>query len=95
MKKTLLSAATLFGLTLAGTASAQGLDFATLDADMSGEISFTELQAAMPNITEEDFNLIDADGSGGLSQAEFDALMTPPADNGTTGETMTPETPVE
>lgn len=97
MKSTLLSAATLFGLALAGGATAQTLDFATLDTDMSGEISFTELQAALPNIVEEDFTLLDADGSGGLSESEFNALLTPPSNGGDTmgGETMTPDVPAQ
>ncbi|MCD7059940.1 EF-hand domain-containing protein [Pelagibacterium xiamenense] len=79
MKATLLSATTLLGLAFAGSAVAQGVDFASLDADMNGEISFEELQAALPNIVEEDFSVLDVDGSGGLSEDEFATLVTPPS----------------
>lgn len=79
MKKTLLTVATLIGLAAAGGAMAQGLEFDSLDADLSGEISFEELQVVLPNITQEDFAILDVDGSGGLSQAEFAVLLEAPA----------------
>lgn len=78
MKKTILSAAALFGLTFAGTALAQGLDFNALDTDLDGEISFEELQVVFPNLSTEDFNSLDVDGSGGLSVDEFQVLLQVP-----------------
>ncbi|WP_404403303.1 EF-hand domain-containing protein [Pelagibacterium halotolerans] len=89
MKATLLSATTLLGLAFAGSAVAQGIDFASLDADMNGEIAFEELQAALPNIVEDDFTILDADGSGGLSEEEFATLMTPPSTDGSDAMTST------
>lgn len=78
MKKTLLTVATLFGLAAAGTAMAQGLEFNSLDADGSGEISFEELQVVLPNVTQDDFAILDVDGSGGLSEDEFAVLLQAP-----------------
>lgn len=75
MKKTILTVAALFGLTAAGGAFAQTLDFNTLDADFNGEVSFEELQVALPNITPEDFALLDTDGNGALSPEEFEAFL--------------------
>lgn len=78
MNKSILSIAALLGLATAGSALAQGLDFATLDTDGSGELSFTELQAALPQLTQDDFDMIDADASGAISEQEFGVLMVPP-----------------
>lgn len=75
MKKTILTVAALFSLTAAGGAFAQALDFNTLDADLNGQISFEELQVALPNITPEDFALLDTDGNGSLSPEEFEIFL--------------------
>lgn len=60
----------------AGLAMAQAAtpEFATVDADADGSITLTELQAAIPTVTEEAFAAADADGSGGLSAEEYAAL---------------------
>ncbi|MBB5517594.1 EF-hand domain-containing protein [Amphiplicatus metriothermophilus] len=60
---------------LAGAAHAQGTDFPALDRDGSGGLSLQEVQAAIPDATEEDFAKYDADGSGELSEAEFSAWV--------------------
>ncbi len=56
-------------------AFSQAVDFTALDADQNGSVSLEELQAVMPDLTEETFNAADADGSGDLSQEEF-AMVT-------------------
>ncbi|WP_173931343.1 EF-hand domain-containing protein [Chelativorans sp. Marseille-P2723] len=56
---------------LAAPAFAQAPDFATVDADMSGGVTLEELQAVMPDTSEELFNAADTDGSGDLSEEEF------------------------
>lgn len=80
MKKLLLSVATLIGLSAAGAAVAQGVDFASVDVDGNGAISFEELQAVLPNITPEDFAVLDTDGDGALSPEEFSVLLEAPAE---------------
>ncbi|MCC4244057.1 hypothetical protein [Stappia indica] len=72
MKKTLIA---LAALTFAGTAYAQDTSFATADADQSGDLTFTEVTAVMPNVTEEAFTAADTDGNGTLSEAEYTAML--------------------
>ena len=79
MKKTALTIAALIGLSFTGGAFAQGTDFATLDTNADGEISFEELLVVLPDLTEAEFAMLDTDGSGGLSEQEFQVLLTPPA----------------
>lgn len=71
MKKTL---AALALVAFASPAFAQAADFATVDVDGSGSVSWEEVQAALPNVTEDQFRTADADGSGDLSAEEFAAL---------------------
>lgn len=59
----------------AAPAFAQAADFAAVDADQSGTVSMEELQAAMPDVTEEAFTAADTDGSGDLSEDEFNAAF--------------------
>ncbi len=70
--KTIL--ATLAFAALVSPALAQMADFATVDADGSGTVTWEEVQAAMPDVTEDQFKAADADGSGDLSQDEFASL---------------------
>lgn len=71
MKKTL---AALAFVAFAFPAFAQSADFATVDADSSGAVSWEEVQAALPNVTEDQFRAADADGSGDLNETEFATL---------------------
>lgn len=70
MKKFLVSVAAVGFTTMA---MAQAVDFATADADLSGDVSLTEAQILWPELTEEGFAAADTDASGSLSQEEFDA----------------------
>ncbi|MEC5293612.1 hypothetical protein VSX64_24025 [Aurantimonas sp. C2-6-R+9] len=66
--------ATLAILGFAAPAFAQAADFATVDADQSGTVTLEEVQAAMPDVTEDAFTAADADESGDLSEDEFATL---------------------
>ncbi len=79
MKKTVLTVAALFGMAAAAPALAQGFDFDTLDVNGDDQVSFEELQAALPEVTAEDFAILDVDGSGSLSREEFAILLQAPA----------------
>jgi len=76
MKKLIVPIAVL-GL-MTGSAFAQDAattDFATLDTDLNGELSFTEVTVGWPELTEEQFDAADADMSGGLSVDELSAVI--------------------
>lgn len=66
--------APLFGATLAlGALAAAGLvaEQAPLDADSDGLVTLAELQAALPEISEEVFVAADMDSSGALDEEEI------------------------
>ncbi|WIY52690.1 hypothetical protein O9Z70_14720 [Devosia sp. YIM 151766] len=67
----------LVALTLATSAAlAQTpLTFADVDLDGNGELSFEELTAVWPDLSEEEFNRADVNMSGGLTPDELDALQ--------------------
>jgi hypothetical protein len=81
----MLSAVSLPGAVLAQTTPTP--DFATVDADKSGEVSFAELQLVLPNVQEEAFKTADADQSGGLSETEYATIA------GSGGGTLTQSAP--
>lgn len=76
MNKTILPLAAVTALALTAFANAQTVDFATVDADASGEATMEELTAAGVTVTDEQFAAADADASGGLSEAEFAVVVT-------------------
>jgi len=86
----------LVALTLtASVAMAQTtLNFTDIDLDGNGELSFTELQAVWPDLTQDEFAAADADFSGGLNAEELSNLQ-PAADPAAPVPDTTLETPVE
>jgi hypothetical protein len=66
--------ATLTVVAFTAPALAQAMDFATVDADASGTITWEEVQAALPDVTEDTYKSADADQSGDLSEEEFAAI---------------------
>ena len=58
------------------------IDFATVDTDASGGISFDEMSKLVPDLTENDFNALDADGNGEISAEEY-AVLKPMDASGT------------
>lgn len=80
MKRTILSLSILALGT--GTAFAQmdAPDFATLDADQSGLLSFEEVTAAWPALTVDAFGAVDANADGTLDEEEFAALVEATSD---------------
>ncbi|MCW5722831.1 MAG: hypothetical protein KIS86_16985 [Devosia sp.] len=74
MKKIILSSLVVLGLSTAAFAQA-ATDFASVDTDTSGGISFAEAQAAWPDLTQEAFTAADLDGNGELSADEYDGLV--------------------
>lgn len=60
----------------AGAALAQTpTTFADVDSDNSGELSFVELQAVWPDLTQDEFDIADRDNSGGLNVDELNSLQ--------------------
>ena len=56
----------------AGSAFAQAMD---ADTDGDGMVTYDELIAAYPDVTEDDFASMDSDGSGSLDEAEMTAAI--------------------
>jgi hypothetical protein len=81
MKKLLVSVLVL-GLGASTAAMAQAAsDFATVDADASGDITLTEAQTVWAELTQEAFAAADTNADGKVDQAEYDAFLAanPPA----------------
>lgn len=74
MKKIVLSSLVLLGLSGAAFAQA-ATDFASVDTDANGSVSFAEASLAWPDLTQDGFNAADTDGNGELSLEEYDALV--------------------
>ena len=49
--------------------------FAEVDTDGSGELSFAELQAVWPDLTQAEFDTADIDAGGGLNADELNTLQ--------------------
>ncbi|HHY49564.1 MAG TPA: hypothetical protein GYA10_07440 [Alphaproteobacteria bacterium] len=81
MKKLLVSVLVL-GLGASTAAMAQAAsDFATVDADQSGDVTLTEAQAVWADLTQEAYAAADANSDGKVDQAEYEAFLAanPPA----------------
>ncbi len=67
-----LTAALLIGAFTASTAAlAQGMSFEAVDSNQDGFVSFEEIAAAIPTLTEEVFKAADANQDNLLDQDEF------------------------
>jgi hypothetical protein len=75
MKKLIVPIAA-FGL-MSGAAFAQDAanNFATLDTDLNGELSFVEVTVGWPELTQAEFDAADVDMSGGLSVDELASIV--------------------
>jgi len=73
MKTILLSSLVVLGLSGAAFAQA-ATDFASVDTDANGSVSFAEAVVAWPDLTQDAFNAADVDGNGELSLEEYEGL---------------------
>ena len=48
-------------------------DMTTMDTDGDGMLSMEEMQATMPDMTEDTFTQVDTNADGMIDQAEYDA----------------------
>ena len=81
MKK-ILVAVLLLGAGSTSVALAQAAsDFASVDADASGDVSVAEAQVVWADLTAEVFVAADANGDGKVDQPEYEAFLAvhPPA----------------
>lgn len=74
MRKIALSLAVL-GLSATAALAQTPTNFADVDSDANGELSFVELQVAWPDLTQAEFDAADTDLSGGLSADELASLQ--------------------
>jgi Ca2+-binding EF-hand superfamily protein len=49
-------------------------DFASIDKDISGALSFDELSVLIPDLNQADFTALDTDQSGDISESELKAV---------------------
>jgi hypothetical protein len=81
MKK-LFASVLVLGIAASGAAIAQAAsDFATVDADASGDVTLTEATAVWPTLTEDAYKAADANGDAKVDEAEYNAFLAanPPA----------------
>ena len=50
-------------------------DFATVDADASGDVSIAEANTLWPDLTAEAYAAADTDADGKVSQAEYEVFL--------------------
>ncbi len=77
--------ATGAALMLALPVMAQAADFAAMDTNQDGYLTVSELQAALPDLSEADFNAADVNADGVLNEAEVAAAQAAgifPSDDG-------------
>jgi hypothetical protein len=74
MHKLALSLAVL-GLSATAVFAQTPTNFADVDTDTNGELSFAELQLVWTDLTQEEFDTADADTSGGLTPDELNTLQ--------------------
>lgn len=74
MHKLALSLAVL-GLSATAAFAQTPTNFADVDTDATGELSFAELQAVWTDLTQSEFDTADADASGGLTPDELNTLQ--------------------
>lgn len=72
--KSILFATLLTGATGA-MAMAQGVEFATVDANGDGMLSMEEIKTLLPDVSDDQLTIADANGDGALDEAEFQALV--------------------
>ena len=60
---------------LAAPLATMGVAQSTMDIDGDGQVSFDEMLAVYPELTEEVYAVVDADGSGGVSEEEMQAAV--------------------
>jgi len=70
-KKT-LGTALITGLLGAFSTAAVAGDFTIVDTDASGGLSYAEVIAVAPDVSEEEFVTFDVDGTGELSETEYE-----------------------
>lgn len=82
MKKLLVSVLVLgLGLGATGAMAQAATDFATVDADASGDITLTEAQVVWADLTAEAYAAADTNADAKVDEAEFAAFLAanPPA----------------
>lgn len=74
--KTILALATGFALlSTAAFAQTAPTDFATVDADASGDVTLTEANTIWPDLAEDAYKAADINGDGKVDQAEYEAFL--------------------
>ena len=75
MSKKLTAALLIGAFTVSNVALAQGMSFEAVDSDQDGFVSFEEISAAIPTMSEDVFKAADLNQDSKLDQAEFEAVQ--------------------
>jgi hypothetical protein len=80
MKKLLVSVLVL-GLGATSAMAQAASDFATVDADKSGDVTLTEAQTVWSGLADDAYKAADANGDGKVDQTEYEGFLSanPPA----------------
>jgi len=74
MKK-ILALAAAFALVSTAAFAQVASDFATVDADASGDVTLAEANTLWPDLTAEAYAAADTSGDGLVDQAEYEAFL--------------------
>jgi hypothetical protein len=74
MKK-ILALAAAFALVSTAAFAQAATDFATVDADASGDVTLAEANTIWPDLTAELFAAADTNADGKVDQAEYDVFL--------------------
>lgn len=75
MSKRIIAALFVGAVTMSSAALAEGVSFEAIDSDQDGFVSFEEVTAALPTVTEDVFKAADANQDNLLDPAEFAAVQ--------------------
>ncbi|WP_299819269.1 hypothetical protein [uncultured Roseibium sp.] len=75
MSKRLTAALLVGAFTVSTAALAQGMSFDAVDSNQDGFVTFEEISAAVPSLSEDDFNAADMNQDSLLDPDEFEAVQ--------------------
>ncbi|AMN51248.1 MULTISPECIES: hypothetical protein [Stappiaceae] len=75
MSKRLTAALLIGAFTASSAALAQGMSFEAVDLDQDGYVSFEEIAAAVPTLSEDAFNAADSNQDSLLDPEEFSSVQ--------------------
>ncbi|MEP3045320.1 MAG: hypothetical protein ABJL55_05315 [Roseibium sp.] len=75
MSKSLTAALLIGAFTVSNVALAQGMSFEAVDMNQDGFVTFEEITAAVPSMSQDAFNAADMNQDSMLDPAEFETVQ--------------------